>query len=112
MWRRRARLDARQEWAAIQRQVAAEGAAHAEGRTQARSKVKGRLSKFSHLAGQPSGSTLLSRLRAARLTASAEDGRGSGMNTTAVATRRATLALPGLLTATLGRAQAPWPDRP
>ncbi|MBL6454637.1 tripartite tricarboxylate transporter substrate binding protein [Belnapia sp. T6] len=36
------------------------------------------------------------------------------MNTTAAATRRAMLALPGLLTATLGRAQAqaPWPDRP
>ena len=34
------------------------------------------------------------------------------MNTTAVATRRAMLALPGLLTATAGRAQAPWPDRP
>ena len=34
------------------------------------------------------------------------------MNTTAAATRRAMLALPGLLTATLSRAQAPWPDRP
>ena len=34
------------------------------------------------------------------------------MNTTAAATRRALLALPGLLTATVGRAQAPWPDRP
>ncbi len=34
------------------------------------------------------------------------------MNTTAAATRRATLALPGLLAATAGRAQAPWPDRP
>jgi tripartite-type tricarboxylate transporter receptor subunit TctC len=35
------------------------------------------------------------------------------MNTTAVATRRATLALPGLLAvAAVGRAQPAWPDRP
>jgi tripartite-type tricarboxylate transporter receptor subunit TctC len=34
------------------------------------------------------------------------------MNTTAAATRRAMLALPGLLAANAGRAQAPWPDRP
>ena len=34
------------------------------------------------------------------------------MNTTAPATRRAVLALPGLLTATVSRAQVPWPDRP
>lgn len=34
------------------------------------------------------------------------------MNTTAAATRRAALALSGLLAATVGRAQAPWPDRP
>ncbi len=34
------------------------------------------------------------------------------MRNTAAATRRALLALPGLLTATFSRAQAPWPDRP
>src|SRR4051812_37066990 len=34
------------------------------------------------------------------------------MKTTAAATRRAMLALPGLLTAKVSRAQAPWPDRP
>ncbi len=35
------------------------------------------------------------------------------MNTAAATTRRATLALPGLLAnAAIGRAQAPWPDRP
>ena len=34
------------------------------------------------------------------------------MNAAAAATRRATLALLGLLAATVGRAQAPWPDRP
>ena len=34
------------------------------------------------------------------------------MNITAAATRRAMLALPGLLTATAGRAQPSWPDRP
>ena len=34
------------------------------------------------------------------------------MNTIVEARRRATLALPGLLAATAGRAQAPWPDRP
>ena len=34
------------------------------------------------------------------------------MNTTAAATRRAMLALPSLLAPAVGRAQAPWPDRP
>src|SRR5215210_5188111 len=33
------------------------------------------------------------------------------MNTTAAATRRVMLAVPGLLAATAGRAQTPWPDR-
>lgn len=34
------------------------------------------------------------------------------MKSTVAATRRMMLALPGLLTVTAGRAQAPWPDRP
>jgi hypothetical protein len=46
---------------------------------------------------------------AARFPAPARVGRETGMNTTAAATRRATLALPSLLTATFGRAQAPCP---
>src|SRR5215217_4897857 len=35
-----------------------------------------------------------------------------GMNTSAAATRRVMLAVPGLLATTAGRAQTPWPDRP